>query len=245
MSCHINATTGARHLHIAWSRIACRADGRLHALDPGLYKLKLKQLSRDLERELGLRIVSSNRSSDTKTRAACRNEFEEARRLGTDLAAIRNTIANCLNRAESGTGFAAALDAAGLILARGDRRDCFVAVDDAGGHHALNKKLTGLTLAELRRRLRDLDRARLPSVDQAQAIRDPGSAVREQRYASREFSVRQKTAQKALQRRKHGGAAEVPQKPQRPLSGPQRAQRGGNSGWMGRRLRSRTPAPVI
>ena len=49
---HINAATGERHLHIAWSRIARRADRRLYALDPGLYKLKLKELSRALEREI-------------------------------------------------------------------------------------------------------------------------------------------------------------------------------------------------
>lgn len=170
MSFHTDAATGARHLHIAWSRIACRADGRLYALDPGLYKRKLKALSRTLERELGLKIVSSDRAPNVKTRAADRNEFEEARRLGTDLKAIRNLIFDCVHRAASSAGLAAALNVAGLILARGDRRDCFVAVDHAGGHHALNKKLTGLTLAELRRRLGDLDRAQLPSVDQAQAM---------------------------------------------------------------------------
>src|SRR5271168_3930529 len=52
--------------------------------------------------------------------------------------------------------------------AAGNRRDSFVAVDPAGGHHSPNKKLTGLTLAEIRQRLGDLDRTQLPSVDQAQ-----------------------------------------------------------------------------
>ena len=56
---------------------------------------------------------------------------------------------------------------AGLILAADDRRDCLVVVDQAGGHHALNKKFTDPTLAEIRRRLGDLDRSQLPSVDQA------------------------------------------------------------------------------
>ena len=244
MSFHIDKATSEKHLHIAWSRIAQKADGRLHALDPGLYKIKLKQLSRNLEHELGLRIVSNNRAPDTKTRAANRNEFEEARRLGTDLKTIRNMIADCLHRAESGAGFAAALDAADLILARGDQRDCFVAVDHAGGHHALNKKFIGLKLAELRRRLHDLDRARLPSVKQAQAMQRARSAIREQRCASREFSMRRKTAQKALQRRKHGGAAEVPRQSQKPLSSPQRARLDGNSGWVTRRRRSYISAPA-
>ena len=37
---------------------------------------------------------------------------------------------------------AVALAARDPMLAYGDRRDCFVVVDPAGGHHALNKKLT-------------------------------------------------------------------------------------------------------
>ena len=206
MSFHIDKTTGERHLHLAWSRIARRGDGRLYSLDPGLYKLKLKELSRALEKELGLKIISSARAPDAKTRAADRNEFEEARRLGTDLKHIRNTIFDCLHRSENGAGFNAALDMAGLMLAAGDRRDCFVVVDQAGGHHALNKKLTGLTLAEIWRRLCDLDRPQLPGIEQAKAMQQARSAAREWQRASREFLVRRKTTQEALQRRKHGGA---------------------------------------
>jgi hypothetical protein len=185
ISFHIDKATGEMHLHLAWSRIARRADGRLYALDPGLYKLKLKELSRALEQELGLRIISSARASDAKTRAAGRNEFEEARRLGSNLKQIRNTIFDCLQRADSGTAFAAALAAAGLVLATGDRRDCFVVVDQAGGHHALNKKLTGLTLAEIRQRLHDLNRAQLPDVTEAKA---------RQRQPARDFSRAASTA---------------------------------------------------
>ena len=170
MSFHIDEATGERHLHLAWSRIARREDGRLYALDPGLYKLKLKELSRALEKELGLRIVSNDRAPDIKTRTADRDEFEEARRLGTDLKHIRNTIFDYLYRSENGEGFNAALDAVGLMLANGDRRDCFVVVDQAGGHHALHKKLTGLTLAEIRQRLCNLDRSQLPNVNQAQRM---------------------------------------------------------------------------
>lgn len=46
----------------------------------------------------------------------------------------------------------------------------------AGGQHALNKKLAGLTLAAMRERMSDLDRSELPSVEQAkelQAERQP------------------------------------------------------------------------
>jgi hypothetical protein len=67
------------------------------------------------------------------------------------------------------------------MLANGGRRDCLVVVDQAGGHHALTKKLTGLTLAEIRQRLCDLERAQLPGVDQAKAMQN-------RRHRSRDFS---------------------------------------------------------
>jgi hypothetical protein len=231
MSFHIDKATGDRHLHLAWSRIASRADGRLYAIDPGLYKLKLKKLSRALEQEFGLRIVSNNRAPDAKTRAAARNEFEEARRLDTDLKQIRNTIHDCLHRAENGAAFKAALDAAGLMLASGDRRDCFVAVDQAGGHHALNKKLTGLTLAELRQRLSDLDRSLLPDVAAAktrQHQRQVEQAAPKVRQPSRNFSCASAAAaeppQKAVETPKAATASEVPRKSQSASTAPQSAQ---------------------
>jgi hypothetical protein len=69
---------------------------------------------------------------------------------------------------DSGRAFKAALEEQSLMLANGDRRDCYVVVDQEGGQHALNKKLTGQTLAQLRERLADLDRGQLPGVEQAQ-----------------------------------------------------------------------------
>ena len=156
---------GETHMHIAWSRIDLED---MRALDPGLYKFKLKEISRVLEDELGLMRVSSARSPDNRTLAPGRNEFEQARRLGTDLKAIRNTIRECWEQSDSGKSFAAALDARGLILARGDKRD-FVVIDHAGGDHALSKRIIGMPAAGIRARLADIGRRQLPSVDDAKA----------------------------------------------------------------------------
>jgi hypothetical protein len=74
------------------------------------------------------------------------------------------------------------------MLANGDKRDCFVVIDQAGGHHALNKKLTGMTLAATRARLADLDRSHLPGVEQAQAMqrdRQADLAMQEARAAAK------------------------------------------------------------
>jgi hypothetical protein len=165
-SFHIDEATGEKHLHAAWFRI----DENNRAHDPGLFKLRLMEVARWAEREFHLRELSNERQPHDRARAPERSEMEESRRLGTDVRAIRTSILDCLERADGGKAFMAALEERGLMLAHGDRRDCFVVVDQAGGQHALNKKLTGQTLAETRARLADLDRGQLPSVEQAQDI---------------------------------------------------------------------------
>ncbi len=156
---------GDTHMHIAWSRIDLAS---LTAIDPGLYKNKMKQLCREFEGEFGLTKVPNERGADVKTKAADRKEFEQSRRLGSDLKAIRNTIHDCWQSADNGRAFAAAVGEHGLLLAMGDRRD-FVVIDRDGGDHALSKRITGATAAATRGKMADIDRASLPSVDDAKA----------------------------------------------------------------------------
>ena len=176
VSYHINPETGEKHLHIAWFRVDLEAK---RAIDPGMFKNHLKQLARSLEKELALRELSSQRQPGDRARGADRKELEESRRLKTDIKAIRTDILDCLEKSDGGKAFKAAIEAKGLMLSNGDRRDCFVVIDQAGGQHALNKKLTGLTLAAIRERLADLDRQQLPSVEQAQAMQRARQAERE------------------------------------------------------------------
>ena len=157
---------GETHMHVAWSRIDLDT---MKAIDPGLYKNKLKELCREMERDFGLTLVKSDRDPDQKTRSAGRAEFEQSRRLNTDLTAIRETIRDCWDRSDNGSSFRVALDQQGLILARGDRRD-FVIVDRDGGDHALGKRITGATMTETRARMTDIDREQLPGVEQAKAM---------------------------------------------------------------------------
>ena len=196
VSFHTDRKTGDMHMHFAVSRIARAQNGRFFAIDPGLYKNKLKHLSRDCERDYGLRELSNERPTGDLARASDRKEFEESRRLGTDIRAIRAGILDCLQQADNGNALKAALEDRGLMLANGDRRDCFVVVDSAGGQHALNKKLTGLTLAQTRTRLADLDRSQLPSVEEAkelQAERHAAAVVQEQGKHGRRAGVGQGT----------------------------------------------------
>jgi hypothetical protein len=167
LSLHIDPATGDKHLHAAWFRIDLE---HMRAIDPGMFKNNLKEVARTAERDFALREVSNTRQPHDRARIADRKEAEQSRRLGTDVRAIRTAILDCYEQSDSGKAFRAALDGQGLMLANGDRRDCFVVVDHEGGHHALNKKLTGQTLAGTRERLADLDRSQLPSVEQAQAL---------------------------------------------------------------------------
>jgi len=195
---HVDEATGERHLHAAWYRVDVENE---RAVDPGLFKLRLKELSRTLEKEFALHEVSNHRQPHDRAKTADRDEVEESRRLGTDVRTIRTTILDCLQQADNGKAFKAALGAQGYELAAGDRRDCFVVVDQAGGQHALNKKLTGLTLAETRDRLADLDRSQLPGVEQAKELQ----------------------AERAAQERmKHGRGVEAAGQGIAPSDGPQR-----------------------
>jgi hypothetical protein len=103
---------------------------------------------------------------DGQVMAPKRNEFEQARRLGVDIRAVRQTIRDCFEHSNNGRSFEAALAERGFILAKGDRRD-FVVIDHEGGMHALGKRILGVTAGQARDRLSDLSREQLPTVEQA------------------------------------------------------------------------------
>ena len=128
-SFHVDEATGEMHMHAAWFRVDTET-GR--ARDPGLFKLRLMEVARACEREFALQEVSSTRQAHDRARAASRNEQEESRRLGTDVRGIRTAILDCLEHADSGKAFCAALEERGLILANGDKRDCFMVDGEAG-----------------------------------------------------------------------------------------------------------------
>ena len=91
-----------------------------------------------------------------------------------------------------------ALEDSGFILARGDRRD-FVVIDQAGGYHALSKRITGVAAKMIRERLRDIDPLRLPSVEEAKAFQERRSFLGEEKenMAAKYDDLKQEAAQRA------------------------------------------------
>lgn len=161
---HLDLDTGHEHMHIAFSRI----DGETMTAKPlPFFKERLKAACRELEKTLNLTRVTNER--DGKVMAPKRNEFEQARRLGVNIRDARQTIRDCFDRSDCGRSFQSALVQAAMTLACGNRRD-FLVVDHAGGIHALGKRILGISAAELRHRLADLDHNSLPTVEQVRAI---------------------------------------------------------------------------
>jgi hypothetical protein len=197
---HVDAN-GDRHLHLGYSLLRQTDDGRFYVQKLGLYERKLQLYAREIEQKYGLQILSNEPRPGA--RRADRNELEESRRLGTDVHAIRTAILDSFQKSDNGQSFAAAMKSQGMAIAAGDRRDCFVVIDPAGGHHALNKKLTGLTLKEIDARLSDLDRTQLPSVDQAKQM--------------------QRAAREGQERGEHARATDRPASENARADGPQRS----------------------
>ena len=73
VSFHIDQATGEKHLHVAWFRVDLET---MRAIDPGMYKNHLKELSRRLEKEFALREVSNTRQA---ARPGARRRTQRAR----------------------------------------------------------------------------------------------------------------------------------------------------------------------
>jgi len=115
---HVNEITGEEHMHLAVSRIDAET---MKAKPLPFFQDRLNKISRELEKEFGLTPVRSEREGPIKY-APKHWEEEQARRLGADKDAIRNTIRACHDRTDCGRDFDNELVNEGLILALGNRR---------------------------------------------------------------------------------------------------------------------------
>lgn len=159
---HICELTGESHMHVAWSRVD---QDSLTAKPLPFFKERLKRVCRELEKHFGLTEVSSARKGPIAY-APTRPEEEQSRRLGIDLRDHRETLRNCFERSDCGQSFQRALKEQGMVLARGERRD-FLAIDRAGGIHALGKRILSVSAAKVRAHFADLARDDLPTVAEA------------------------------------------------------------------------------
>jgi hypothetical protein len=160
---------GRTHQHVIWNRID--PDTMTAASDSFNYR-KHQQTSRELEEAFGLQHVDSVHGREPGTERPERRpedyETFRAQESKLDPKAMKAEISALWQGADSGLAFRAALEDAGYILARGDRRD-FVIIDSAGDDHSFTRR-TGAKAADVRERLSDIDREALPSVEEARAL---------------------------------------------------------------------------
>jgi Relaxase/Mobilisation nuclease domain len=158
---------GRTHRHIVVGRI----DADTMKPIPNDYNYqKHEEASREIEETLGLRHVDSVLVKDRGTeRPERRPKDWEGFRAGQskiDPQVMKAEITALYQAADSGQSFKAAVEEAGYLLAKGDRRD-FVLIDKAADDHSLGRRIEGAKAKEIRERLSDIDRDSLPSVAEA------------------------------------------------------------------------------
>ncbi|GMU68265.1 MAG: hypothetical protein AMXMBFR37_05980 [Steroidobacteraceae bacterium] len=151
---------GRRHAHAVWSRIDI---DQMKAINLSHYKLKLRDLSRELFMEHGWRMPPGLVNSKERDPFNCTlDQWQQMQRAGQDRKAIQQMFRECWAVSDSGKAFTQALKARGYTLARGDRRGV-VAVDYRGEVYAV-AKYAGIRTKQVNERIGAL--SALPSVDE-------------------------------------------------------------------------------
>ena len=170
------------HQHIAWLRID--VDTMRGISDSHNYR-KHEIAARAIEQEFDLTPVESTLTRDKATvervgRRPGSDETFRAMDSGIDPEAVKREITALWHASDNCQAFRAALEDAGYILARGDRRD-FCIVDPAGDEHSLGKRLVGARAADVRAYMAEVDRGSLPALPRRGNSRAPDRRKAERR----------------------------------------------------------------
>src|SRR5271166_144653 len=170
---------GRLHIHVIGFRIDLESQRAISdSLTAAIHERTSRELEIKFDLERGKSILVHDRDFERPERRAKKYETFRAAETGIDPATVKADARQHWQRSDNGHSFKAALEASGeYILAAGDRRD-FVIIDRAGDDHSLGRRL-GVKAAEINARMADLDRAQLPSVEQAQAMQRTRTAERE------------------------------------------------------------------
>jgi Relaxase/Mobilisation nuclease domain. len=140
------------HRHIIWSRVDMETNTVVP--DDGNYYAHT-ETARELEQMFDLAPVVMPPSPE-------RDRFRDwetfrAQESGIDPRAMKAQVTALWHASDSGRAFSAALDEAGYLLAKGDRRD-FVLIDPEGDIHSLARRIDGAKAADIRAKMGDLNR---------------------------------------------------------------------------------------
>lgn len=161
---------GREHIHVVWQRtdidtMTLRNDGHNYQAH--------ERASLRLEQEFGHELVPgkhAKRDRDAQPEMPSaeihHDEWQQAERGEFDHRARKEQVKGLFEATDNGPAFKAALEDAGYVLARGDRRD-FVILDADAKVHSLGRQLPGISAKELRAFMVEVNPALLSSVAEA------------------------------------------------------------------------------
>jgi hypothetical protein len=156
------------HVHVVFCRI--NPDTMLAMHDGHNYR-KHELVARQLEREFGhARIQGAHVERDGQPRPERTPpdwSMQQAAKSGIQPRDVAATVKQLWNEADNARSFAAALPEKGLTLALGTRD--LVVLDRAGDVHTLARCLN-LKVADIRERMAEIDRSKVPTVDEAREV---------------------------------------------------------------------------
>lgn len=155
---------GRRHAHCVWSRINST---EIKAINLSHFKMKLRDISRELYLEQGWKIPQGLTNSEKRNPLNFTlAEWQQAKRAKVDPKKIKRDLQECWAASDNAQAFSRALENRGYALARGDKRG-YVAVDWQGEVFGI-ARWTGQKTKEVQARLGD--HQKLPGVVHAQAM---------------------------------------------------------------------------
>lgn len=173
---------GRAHRHVVWLRVdpaTLRANRDSHT-----YRIH-EAVARTLEERFGLRpVIGAHTRSQRMARPvafASHAETQAADRTKVPIAEVAASIRGAWAESHDGPSFAAALEARGLILARG-RRGVLI-LDRAGTPHSIPRRL-GLKAGQVQERFRGLDEAALPTVEDVKRRNRRGKGMKERKQTT-------------------------------------------------------------
>src|ERR1700722_12821291 len=136
------------HIHVVWSRIDL--DTGKSVSDSHNYR-KHEEVARDLERRFGHDRVQGahveREGVKRPDRTPSRAELRQEERTGITGKQVKAEVTTAFRASDGPEAFKSALEHAGYLLAKGDKRD-FVVLDKASGVHSLARRLDGITAAK-------------------------------------------------------------------------------------------------
>jgi hypothetical protein len=160
------------HLHVVWSRTDI--DEMKFRSDSFNYQAH-ERASHRMELEFGQEFVPGKHAKRDREQQPefprekmSHDEAQQAERLGMTKAERIAQIAAIRKACDDGLAFKNALEEAGYVLAKGDKRG-FVLVDQQGETFSLTKFLPDLKGKEFKAFMAPLDPAKLPTVEEAKA----------------------------------------------------------------------------